>query len=231
MKGKIMARYYITDFFRWEQPLIDQLRREGKFVYAMRSADTGGGFSICHRAYVNNEGFIITDEKLPMIDEDGFLNDDDFYSLKWTEDYTLKETKKDISAEIEKSKQEYEEKQKEADKEWKKYEPFYELSLKMERKYHFKDYVRHNRLAHYLEYYGKNWKTTPYYEDGKEIILQYVRIRPETPENKMQIGYFLEQNDKMITESKLITVKRNCRISTIFKAIEKAEGLVRLDNK
>lgn len=107
-----MARYMMTDFFRWEQPLIDQLRKEGKFVYAMRSADTGGGFSICHRAYVNREGFIITDEELPL--EKGiigdFLNDDDFYALKWTEDYTLKETKKDISAEIEKLKQEYEKK-------------------------------------------------------------------------------------------------------------------------
>ena len=129
-----MAKYLITDFFRWEQPLIDQLRREGKFVYALRSADTGGGFSICHRVYVNNEGFIITDEELPLEKEifGDFLNDNDFYALKWTEDFTLKETVKDISAEIEKSKQEYEKKQKEENHKWKEFEPFYKLSLEME---------------------------------------------------------------------------------------------------
>ena len=44
----------------------------------------------------------------------------------------------------------------------------------------------------------------------------------------MQIGYFMLQNDEMITQSKLITVKRNCRISTILKAIEKEENLIRL---
>lgn len=225
-----MARYYITDFFRWEQPLIDQLRREGKFVYALRSADTGGGFSICHRVYVNREGFIITDEELPL--EKGifgdFLNDNDFYALKWTEDYTLKGTKKDISAEIEKSKQECEKKEKEEDLKWKQYIPFYKLSLGMTNKYKFHNYVRHSKIAYHLANYGKKWKTTPYYEDGKEIVLQYIRIEPETPENEMQISYFMLQNDEMITQSKRITVKRNCRISTIFKAIEKTEGLVRV---
>lgn len=225
-----MAKYMMTDFFRWEQPLIDQLRKEGKFVYAMRSADTGGGFSICHRAYINRDGFIITDEELPL--EKGilgdFLNDDDFYALKWTEDYTLKEIKKDISAEIEKLKQECEKKEKEEELEWKQYAPFYKLSLEMERKYHFGRYVRHSRIAYHLANYGKKWRTTPYYEDGKEIVLQYIRIEPETPENEMQIGYFMLQNDKMITQSKLITVKRNCRISTILKAIEKEENLIRI---
>jgi len=100
----------------------------------------------------------------------------------------------------------------------------------MERKYHFAYYIRHSRINHHLKYYGKKYKTTPYYEDGKEIVLQYVWIDQETPENEQQIGYFMLQNDKMITESKKITVKRNCRISTILKAIEKVEGLVRISN-
>lgn len=226
-----MAKYYITDFFNWEQPLIDQLRKEGKFIYAIRSADYGGGFSISHRAFVNREGFIITDEKLPNVDEDGFLNDTDFYKLKWTQDYTLKKTEKDVSAEIEKSKKEYEKKQKETERRWKQYEPYYKLSQEIARKYKFARYVRHDQIEYHLANLGKNWKTTPYYEDGKEIILQYVRIEPETPENEQQIGYFLLIDGKKYTESKLVTVKRNCRISTILKAIEKAEGLVRIETK
>ena len=226
-----MAKYYITDFFNWEQPLIDQLRKEGKFVYAIRSADYGGGFSISHRAFVNREGFIITDEKLPNVDEDGFLNDTDFYKLKWTQDYTLKKTEKDISAEIEKAKQEYEKKQKEAERRWKEYEPYYKLAKEIERKYHFGRYIRHNQIDYHLANFGKNWKTTPYYEDGKEIVLQYVWIDQDTPEDKQYIGYFLLQNNKIIVDSKSITVKRNCRVSTILKAIEKEEGLVRIETK
>lgn len=100
----------------------------------------------------------------------------------------------------------------------------------MTNKYKFHDYVRHSKIAYHLANYGKKWRTTPYYEDGKEIVLQFVRIEPEIPENEMQIGYFMLQNDKMITESKKITVKRNCHISTILKAIEKVEGLVRISN-
>lgn len=217
-----MAKYCETDFYPWDKPLMEELRREGKHIYVL--IDTGGSsYQICKGGFVNRFGYMITDEELPL-NEDDYLENRDFSKLKWEHDYTLKNTTRDISAEIEKSKKEYEKNQKKVERRWKKYEPYYKLSLEIERKYRFRSYRRHADPEHYGE------KTTPYYEDGKEIVLQYVRIEPKTPENEQQIGYFLLQNNKMITESKLITVKRNCRISTIFKAIEKAEGLVRETN-
>lgn len=218
-----MAKYCETDFFPWDKPLMEELRREGKHIYTL--IDTGGSsYQICKGGFVNRFGYMITDTELPL-NEDDYLESRDFSKLKWEHDYTLKKTVRDISAEIEKSKQEYEAKEKEADRKWKKFEPYYNKAKTIERKYKFWLYFRHIDAKNY-----PSKRTTPYYEDGKEIVLQYVWIDQNTPEDKQEIGYFLLQNDKMITESKRITVKRNCRISIIFKAIEKAERLVRETN-
>ncbi|MBQ6855881.1 MAG: hypothetical protein IJO13_02120 [Lachnospiraceae bacterium] len=214
-----MARYHETDFYPWEKPLMEELKKEGKFIYVL--IDTGGtNYQICKGGFCNRFGYMITDEKLPL-NEDDYIDGKEFHKLDWTPDYTLKRTKRDLSEEIEKSKETYERNQKEQEKKWKKYEPYYNLSLEIERKYKFQSYRRHSDPDHY-------GKTTPYYEDNKEIVLQYVRIEPKTPENEQMIGYFLLQDNKMITESKLVTVKRNCSINAIFKAIEKQENLIRI---
>lgn len=66
-------RYYFTDFFYWEQPLINQLRKEGYFVYGER--DIGDDqFSIEERVIVNNIGFLVTTKKLdtPLYEEELF---------------------------------------------------------------------------------------------------------------------------------------------------------------
>lgn len=57
-------RYYFTDFYPWEQPLIDQLRKEGFFVYGVRDRE-GTRFSIEERVFVNNIGFLVTDKAIP----------------------------------------------------------------------------------------------------------------------------------------------------------------------
>ncbi len=54
--------YYYTNFYRWEQPLINALRKRGYFVYGVR--DCEGSYSIEDRVIVNNVGFLVTDEKL-----------------------------------------------------------------------------------------------------------------------------------------------------------------------
>ena len=228
-----MAKYYITDFYRYEQPLIDQLRKEGKFVYGLRDADSGNGFSIAHRVYVNNIGFIITDEPLPLID-DLYLNDDDFYKLGWEEDSTLEEIEADISKEIEEAKAELERREKEQEKEWKEILKYQSMRLTLERKYQFAYYCRHNDKKRHEENYGKKYaKITPYYKDGREIVLQYVHIDKHTKDDEQEIGYFIidEVTEKHITESKRVTVKRNCHLKTILKAIEKAEGLTRREKQ
>lgn len=227
-----MARYCITDFFRWEQPLINQLRKEGKFVYALRDADDGNGFCIEHRVFVNRFGFMITDEALPLINN-GFheyLNDDDFYKLGWEEDFSLETVQADISKELEEAKAEEKKREKEWEKQSKEFHKYEKIMLELERKYKFRHYCRHKDKEYYEEHWGKKWsKTTPYYENGKEIVLQYVWIDKHTKDDEQQIGYFLcdENSGRSITESRKVTVKRNCQIRTILKAIEKEEGLVR----
>lgn len=224
-----MAKYYITDFYRWEQVLIDQLRKEGKYVYGLRSTDSGGGFSIAHRVYVNNIGFIITDEPLPLIN-DLYLNDNDFYNLGWTEDCSLKEIETDISTQLKTAEIEYRKKEKESEKAWKEILKYQSMRLPLERKYKMHRYCRHVDKKRHEEIHGKKWTfVTPYYEDGREIILQNVHIDKNTKEDEQEIGYFIidEKTQRIITDSKRITVKRNCRLQTIYKAIEKEEKLIR----
>lgn len=62
-------KYQYASFTREDQPIIDRLRAEGKFVYHLRDGE-GIHFTICERAYVNNIGFVVTDTKLdlPMTD-------------------------------------------------------------------------------------------------------------------------------------------------------------------
>ena len=90
-------RYHMTDFFQYEQPKIDQLRAEGKFVYAL--VDTyGSSYVIKERAWCNRFGFLVTDEKLPLGD-DG-MTDSEFMKLDGVDDYTVCNTVKDVSAEV-----------------------------------------------------------------------------------------------------------------------------------
>ncbi len=65
------CRYYFTNFFYWEQPLINQLREEGYFVYGVRD-DIGEHFRIEERVIVNNIGFLVSTKKLytPLFDEE-----------------------------------------------------------------------------------------------------------------------------------------------------------------
>lgn len=62
-------KYQYASFTREDQPLIDRLRSEGKYVYHLRDGE-GIHFTIWEKAYVNNIGFVVTDTKLdlPMTD-------------------------------------------------------------------------------------------------------------------------------------------------------------------
>ena len=70
-KEMLDCRYYFTDFYYWQQPLINQLRKEGYYVYGVRD-DIGEHFSIEERVIVNNIGFLVTTKKLdtPVSDEE-----------------------------------------------------------------------------------------------------------------------------------------------------------------
>ena len=100
-------RYYFTDFYYWEQPLIDQLRKEGKYVYSV--IDTGGvHYMIVYKGWVNRYGFLITDEDILADCDDNEMDDITFDSLNGIEDGSLRETKKDMTEILRKSKEDYE---------------------------------------------------------------------------------------------------------------------------
>ena len=101
-----MAKYCDTDFFAWDKPIIEELRREGKHIYTM--IDTGGvHYQLRKGGLVNRFGYMITDEELPL-NEYGYLDDVDFENLEWKYDFSLSKTERDMSDKVEKLKQEYE---------------------------------------------------------------------------------------------------------------------------
>ena len=69
-------RYWETDFCREEQPVIDKLREKGYFVYGLRDGE-GEHYTVEPKVYVNNIGFIVTDEpiKFHTMDNMQFITD------------------------------------------------------------------------------------------------------------------------------------------------------------
>ena len=104
-KEMLDCRYYFTDFYYWQQPLINQLRKEGYYVYGVRD-EMGEHFSIEERVIVNNIGFLVTTKKL-----DTPVSDKELFALGVEDVHIYDEIKKiseSISAELAHAKAEYE---------------------------------------------------------------------------------------------------------------------------
>lgn len=97
-------RYYFTNFYHWEQPKINQLRREGKFVYSVID-DEGSHYIIARKGIVNRIGFLITDEDI--LGDKGSIDDEEFMGLNGTEDVCLSSPDKDVSAQCSKALEEF----------------------------------------------------------------------------------------------------------------------------
>ena len=97
-------RYYFTHFYHWEQPKINQLRREGKFVYSVID-DEGSHYIIVRKGIVNRIGFLITDEDI-LGDKEN-IDDEEFMGLNGTEDVCLGSPDKDVSAQCAKALEEF----------------------------------------------------------------------------------------------------------------------------
>ena len=203
-------QYMITDFFRYEQPLINQLRSEGKFVYGLRDGEKNH-FSIEPKVFVNNIGFLITDTELDL-GQDEVLSDVDFFALGGAENNTLKTTVKDISAELTKAKADYEAGEAKREEEWKK-------AIKHQ------DNTR-ERDAHY-----KLWQKmiNPQETCNKAGIVNhmiYIQVIETLSDKEQKVKYFVKDSKgDIIIDSTEIIVKYNCRFSTILKEIAKKHSL------
>ena len=105
-------RYYFTDFYNWEQPRIDQLRIEGKFVYSVIDAE-GEHYLIKRWGVCNRFAYLITDEDIIPESED-MITDEEFLALNGTEDKWVMNLMNDMSAECAALQREYEKKQRTA---------------------------------------------------------------------------------------------------------------------
>ncbi len=83
-------KYLITDFCRDDQPVINNLRAMGYFVYALRDGE-GEHYTVEPKVFVNNIGFVVTDKPI-MFHEEGFhryITDTELTELG-TEDVSIK---------------------------------------------------------------------------------------------------------------------------------------------
>lgn len=80
-------KYQFTNFKPSEQQIMNDLRAQGKFIYALRNVDDLA-YTIEKRVYVNNIGFLITDEELPL--RNGVLTDVEFSELNGEEVFDLR---------------------------------------------------------------------------------------------------------------------------------------------
>lgn len=97
-------RYYFTNFYHWEQPKINQLRREGKFVYSVID-DEGSHYTIVRKGIVNRIGFLITDEDI--LGDKESIDDEELMGMNGTEDVCLSSPDKDVSAQCSKALEEF----------------------------------------------------------------------------------------------------------------------------
>jgi len=99
-------RYYFTDFYNWEQPKIDQLRKEGKYVYSVID-DEGEHYSIRRWGICNRFAFLVTDVDIIPADEDSIM-DEEFFDIDGEEDEWVAIPFKDVSAECAAKRKEFE---------------------------------------------------------------------------------------------------------------------------
>ena len=195
-------KYLFTDFFKWEQVKIDQLRKEGKYVYFV--IDTGGvHYNIVEKGFCNRFGFLITDEKLPISNRES-MSDIEFEALNPIEDASLNKTIKDISKDLEDAKKQYEKEKRERDKNWKNIISFQDRlrSLSKER----------NLPAGPLSYQ---------YENNKMMVIQGLWEE----EGKLFARYFIRENGKITTQSTLLEIPYSAKKIRIRNLIAKAEGI------
>ena len=194
-------KYQITDFYYWEKPLIEQLEKEGKFIYMMR--DTGGYYSTIEKnVVVNRIGYIITNEELPLEKYNNVLDFRDLEKLGYKETFDLKTTEKDMTEILAKAKEEYDSKEPERQKIWNQILEEQNKRLERSRYYNlFKDY-------------------TFVLKNGYTLIIQ--NISPIDEENTKQDVLFFIRNPKgkIVLDSTHETFKFNEKKFIMIRRIE-----------
>ncbi len=204
-------RYYETNFQNWEQVLIDELRKEGYFVYGIRDGE-GIHYTIEPRVYVNNIGFLVTDKEIVFDSKEPWqhITDTELVALG-TEDVKIGDEIRviadRISSEIALSKAKWD--QGEADRERAFKEAIKNQDNRLERARHYNLSLRKDNPA--------------VLSDGNQVMFQSIY---DNGNGTQRILYFIKDTaGKIFVDSTEIDTKLNCRYSTMIKAVAKKHGL------
>lgn len=201
-------KYTFHDFYRWEGPLKEELEKRGYFVYGLRDQE-GTHYDIERNVIVNNIGYLVTDNALPL--HDGYMSDTEFEALGGQDDNTISEGIKrvaeDISDILNEAKKEYDNREAEREKEWKEV-------LR----------IQDNRLERDRHYRLSLRKDNPYnLPDGKSIRFQTIY---DNGDGTQKVMYFIcGSTGKITVDSTTLNTKYNCRYLTMVKAVANAHGL------
>ena len=167
-----MNRYYFTDFKRYEQKLINELRNKGYFVYGVRSTN-GIHYTIEKKVLVNNIGFLITDTELPL--HKGYLTDTELEKLGWDESLSLydemKKVSESISTELLMARREWEKGEKQRKALWD--EAVHYQNNRMERDRHYNLSLRKDNPV-VSNGYGVRFQTIYNNGDGTQKVMYFI---------------------------------------------------------
>lgn len=199
-----------TDFNKWETPVIEQLRKEGKYVYSIHATEGNKPF-IKENGFVNRIGYLVTDQPL-HVSSDCYLDMEDFYNMDIEEDASIAIPKKDVSKECEKALKEYEAALAEFSKKMKEYEKLRPEIIRLEKKYKMHtDKCKHNM-------------------GDITVVLQYITLEA-LDDDKQGVNYFIRKNGKLLFSTRRVITKRNASLRTILRCIREKECFQKAEAK
>lgn len=198
-------KYYITNFHRWEQPLIDALRKNGLFVYGIRDCE-GIHFSIEKRVIVNNIGFLIADSELPTPLSDTQLEALGEECVALSD--KIRVIADSIKDELALAKAKYELGEAEREKAWQ--EAIKTQNNRMERDRHYKLSLRKDNPVKLENGYGIRFQSIYDNGNGTQNVLFFIT----NPENKI------------VVDSTEETFNLNARYLTMARKIAANHGII-----
>ena len=204
-------RYYETNFHIWERPLINQLIKEGYFIYGIRDGE-GIHYTIEPWVIADKIGFLVTDEEIVFDSEDSWqhITDTQLMSLGKESPRIGDEIRviaDKISDELALSKARWEQAEAEREKAWK--DALKIQDNRMERDRHYRLSLRKDNPA--------------ILSDGNKVTFQTIYNKGN---GIQEVMYFIrDDKDRITTNSTTIETKFNARYATMVNQIAKKHGL------
>ncbi len=199
-------KYYITNFYRWEQPLIDAIRKNGFFVYGIMDCE-GVHYSIEKRVLVNNIGFLVADSELATPLSDTQLEIIGKESLSLSD--KIRVIADSIKDELALSKAKYELEEAEREMAWQ--EAIKIQNNRMERDRHYNLSLRKDNPVKFSNGYGITFQTIYNNGNGTQRVMYFItnpegKIVVDSTEETFNLNARYNRMAKVIAQNHLIAV-------------------------